>query len=50
MGYCHPKSIIWGFLGDSVVKNPPANTRDTGDPASVPGSGRVLGEGNGNSP
>ena len=26
-------------------KNPPANTRDTG---SIPGSGRLPGEGNGN--
>ena len=28
-----------------VVKNPPANARDTG---SIPGSGRYSGEGNGN--
>ena len=28
-----------------VVKNPPANAGDTG---SIPGSGRSLGEGNGN--
>ena len=34
-----------GFPGDSVVKNPPANARDIG---SIPGSGRSLGEGNGN--
>ena len=27
----------WGFLGDSVVKNLPANARDTG---SIPGLGR----------
>ena len=32
-------------LGDSGVKNPPANAGDTG---SIPGSGRSPGEGNGN--
>ena len=35
-----------GFPGGSVVKNLPANARDTG---LVPGLGRSLGEGNGNS-
>ena len=30
-------STNWGFPGGSVVKNPPANARDTG---SIPGSGR----------
>ena len=34
-----------GFLGDSVVKNLPANAGDSG---SIPGSGRYLGGGNGN--
>ena len=34
----------WGFLGDSVLKNPPANAGDMG---SIPGSGRFPGEGNG---
>ena len=34
-----------GFLGGSVVKNLLANAGDTG---SIPGSGRSLGEGNGN--
>ena len=33
------------FLGDSVVKNPPATAGDAG---SIPGSGRSPGEGNGN--
>ena len=33
------------FPGGSVVKNSSANIGDTG---SIPGSGRVLGEGNGN--
>jgi len=31
-----------------VVKNPPANEGHTGDVGSIPGSGRSLGEGNGN--
>ena len=35
----------WGFSGDSVVKNLPANMRDA---CSIPGSGRSPGEGNGN--
>ena len=35
------------FPGDSVVKNPPANARDTGDAGSIPGSGGSAGEGNG---
>ena len=38
--------VIWeGFLGGSVVKNPPANTGDAG---SIPGSGRSHGKRNGN--
>ena len=28
--------------------SPPANTRDTGDMGLIPGSGRILGVGNGN--
>ena len=36
-----------GFPGDSVVKNPPANSGDTG---SIPGLGRSPREGNGNLP
>ena len=31
-----------------MVKNLPANARDTGDAGSIPGSGRSPGEGNGN--
>ena len=31
-----------------MVKNPPADAGDPGDPASIPGSGRSPGEGNGN--
>ena len=36
-----------GFLGDLVVKNPPANAGDTGDMDSIPGSGRSPAGGNG---
>ena len=36
---------IMGFLGDSVVKNLPANVGDTG---LIPGLGRSPGGGNGN--
>ena len=38
----------WGFLGSSVVKNPPANSEGTRDAVSIPGSGRSPGGGNGN--
>ena len=34
-----------GFLGSSVVRNPPANAGDMG---LIPGLGRSPGEGNGN--
>jgi len=34
-----------GFLGGSVIKNLPANAADK---VLIPGSGRSLGEGNGN--
>ena len=37
-----------GFPGGSVVKNPPANTRDARDEGSIPESGRSPGVGNGN--
>ena len=37
--------VIWGFPGGSVVKNLPVNAGDVG---LIPGSGRSLGEGNGN--
>ena len=37
--------VSYSFPGDLVVKNPPANARDTG---SIPGLGRSPGEGNGN--
>ena len=37
-----------GFLGSSVVKNPPANPGDVGDVGWIPGSGRSSEGGNGN--
>ena len=36
------------FLDGIVGKSPLANTGDTGDAGSIPGSGRSPGEGNGN--
>ena len=36
---------LLGLPGGSVVKNPPGNAGDAG---SIPGSGRLPGEGNGN--
>ena len=36
---------MWGFPGDTVVKNPPANSGDSG---LIPGLGRSPGVGNGN--
>ena len=46
--YClsHPGS--WVSQVALGVKNLPANVGDTGDVGSIPGSGRVPGEGNGN--
>ena len=38
--------ISWGFPGGSVAKNPPDNAGEAG---LIPGSGRSLGEGKGNS-
>ena len=40
--------MVMDFPGGAVVKNPPANAGDARDLGSVPGSGRSLGEGNGN--
>ena len=37
-----------GFPGGSAVKKPPANSGDTGDLGSIPGSGRYPGGGHGN--
>ena len=33
---------MWGFLGDAVVKNPPANVGDTRDMSLIPGLGTSL--------
>ena len=41
-----PESLLGGFHGASVVKNPAYNEGDTG---LIPGLGRSLREGNGNS-
>ena len=40
--------MLWGFLGGSVVKNPPTNVGYTGDVDLIPGLGRSPGVGNGN--
>ena len=40
--------LILGFPGDSAVKNSPASAGDTRDVGSILGSGRSLGEENGN--
>ena len=37
-----------GFLGGTVVRDPPANAGDASDVGSIPGSGRSPGEGNSN--
>ena len=37
-----------GFPVILMIKNPPANARDIRDTASIPGSGRSIGGGNGN--
>ena len=41
-------SSAMGFPDGTVLKNPPANARDTRDVGSISGSGRSLGGGNGN--
>ena len=43
-----PKFDTPGFPGGSVVKNPPANARATGDANLISGLGRFPGVGNGN--
>ena len=40
--------MLWGFLGGSVVKNPPASIGDAGDTGLIPESRRSPGGGNGN--
>ena len=41
-------SVSGGFLGGAVVKDLPANARDTSDVGSVPGLGRSPGRSNDN--
>ena len=41
-------SYYWGSACGSVVKNPPANARDSGDTDSTPGSGSSPRVENGN--
>ena len=41
-------SVLGGFPGGLVVKNPAANAGDTWDSSLIPGSGRSAGGGNGN--
>ena len=41
--------LICTFPGDSMVRNMPVGPGDAGDAGSIPGSGRSLGGGNGNS-
>ena len=40
--------IYRGFPGSAGVKNPPANSGDSGDASSIPRSRRSPGGGNGN--
>ena len=41
-------SVLWGFPGDSVEKNPPVNVGDARDASLIPGLGRFSGGGNDN--
>ena len=40
-------TLIMGFPGNSMVKNPPADAGDARDIGWIPGSGRSPGKGNG---
>ena len=40
--------MTWDYLVAQLVKNPPSNAGDTKDTGLIPGSGKSLGEGNGN--
>ena len=44
----HNYGVKLGFLGDTVVKNPPVNVGDARDSGLIPGLGRSLRVGNGN--
>ena len=41
--YCNYLPLLLGFLGGSVVKNPPANAEDAGDMGQIPGLGGFPG-------
>ena len=43
---CTTQAVV-GFPGGSVIKNLPANAGDAGDMDSIPGLGKLPGEGNG---
>ena len=45
--FCLQLSRLWGFSGNSVVKNLLANAGAAGNSGSIPGSGRSPGGGNG---
>ena len=45
---CSHSIVIYQRLLHQVVKNLPTNAGDPRDVGSIPGSGRSLGEGNGN--
>ena len=47
LSYC-PHGLLSGFPCGLGIKNPPAHARDIRGAGSIPGSGRSLGEGNGN--
>ena len=46
--YFKNRLLFIGFPGSTVVKNPSAKARDTGDVGLIPGSGRLPSGGNGN--
>ena len=46
--FCQRILVGMGFSHASVVKNPSANARDTGDTGSIPELGKTPGEENGN--
>ena len=47
LGFNLEVKLSRGFPGDSVVKNPPANSGNVRHTCSIRGSGRSPGEGNG---
>ena len=45
LGFNLEVELLRGFPGDSVVKNPPANSENVRDTGLIHGSGRSPGEG-----